>query len=68
MRSFPMGAYSDFFAKTEHLLTIASSSGNKRKFLTLEQRIKVVELAEKGQNQVDIARDMGCGRTQIAGI
>ena len=40
----------------------------KRKFLTLEDRVKVLESAGKGKSPAAIALAFGCGRTQIRGI
>ena len=41
---------------------------NKRKVLTLEDRVKVLERADKGEKPAAIALSLGCGRTQISNI
>ena len=41
---------------------------NKRKILTLEERVKVLQRADKGEKPAAIASSIGCGRTQISNI
>ena len=40
----------------------------KRKFLTLEERIKVIERSDKGDAARRIAADLNVGKTQIQNI
>ena len=46
----------------------SSTMSGKRKFLTLEDRVKVLERTGKGESPGAIALAYGCGRTQILGI
>ena len=41
---------------------------NKRKCLTLEDRIKVLDRHDKGESARLIAMSLGCGKTQIQSI
>lgn len=47
---------------------MATSGANKRKVLTLEERVKVLDHHAKGKKPQAIATMMGCGRTQISKI
>ena len=40
-----------------------ASMSNKRKILTLEERVKVLQRADKGEKPAAIASSIGCGRT-----
>lgn len=40
----------------------------KRKFLTLEQRVRVIEKLDKGLSVRKIAEELDCGKTQISNI
>ena len=46
----------------------SSPSSQKRKALTLEERIKVIERNKKGENAISIARSLDVGKTQILNI
>ena len=47
---------------------MASPRPNKRKILTLEERVKVINQSEKGLSALAISKLMGCGKTQIQSI
>ncbi|KAK7097278.1 hypothetical protein V1264_004283 [Littorina saxatilis] len=44
------------------------SPAGKRKALTLEQRVAALKKLDSGQSCRDVAKEMGCGKTQIARI
>ena len=43
-------------------------SGNKRKCLTLEERVKCVKLLEIGKGSRNVAVELGVGRTQVQNV
>ena len=40
----------------------------KRKALTLDQRVKIIERSNKGEKPLVIASSFGCGKTQIFNV
>ena len=45
-----------------------TENSQKRKALTLEERVRVVQRSEKGETAIKIARDLCVGKTQIQNV
>ena len=62
------GEMTQFTPTPQKLTKNASNSSKKRKILTLEDRMKVVERSERGESARKVAAVMGVGKTQVQSI
>ena len=56
------------FVRSAHVSTIVMASEGKRKVLSLQRRVDVLRRLDSGVSCHAIAKDIGCGKTQICRI